>query len=267
MVQHGKFNNRIYLMKYHKDDQPYLFDRMNELVNLNGYSKIIAKIPAWAQPIFLIEGYSQEAYIPGFYKGTESACFMAKYFDPERSVIPNKSLSTLAGLLSDPQENNSLPLPKQLTMEITEPRHVREMAEVYQQVFKTYPFPITDADYLEKTMKDGSVIYFGIRDQGKLIGLSSAEMDIPNKNAEMTDFAILPKYRGQKLALFLLGKMEEEMRKKQFQTLYTIARLDSPGMNKTFINHNYHFSGVLKNNTNISGQIESMNVYYKTIKK
>lgn len=81
----------------------------------------------------------------------------------------------------------------------------------------------------------------------------------------MTDFAVLPDYRGHKLAYFLLEMMEEKLKEQQYKTLYTIARLNSPGMNKTFINHGYRFSGLLKNNTNISGQIESMNVYYKTI--
>jgi lysine 2,3-aminomutase len=136
---------------------------------------------------------------------------------------------------------------------------------VYQQVFKTYPFPILDALYLEKTMNEGSVIYFGIWDKGKLVALSSAEMDVPNRNAEMTDFAVLPQYRGHKLASFLLSKMEDEMKARHFNTLYTISRLNSPGITRTFINGGYHFSGILKNNTNISGQIESMNIFYKSL--
>ena len=81
----------------------------------------------------------------------------------------------------------------------------------------------------------------------------------------MTDFAVPPTHRGKKLAYFLLGEMEKAMRDRGFKTLYTIARLQSPGMNKTFLNHGYHFSGLLVNNTNISGNIESMNVYYKNL--
>ncbi len=83
----------------------------------------------------------------------------------------------------------------------------------------------------------------------------------------MTDFAVLPEYRGHRLAYFLLQKMEQHLTEQKYQTVYTIARLNSPGMNKTFINHGYRFSGVLTNNTNISGQIESMNVYYKKLMK
>lgn len=267
IIQHGPFNNRIYLMKFDLQEYSGLLDKLNDLAFRNQYSKIIAKVPASAQPLFLRDGYMPEAYIPEYFKGLEGVFFMAKYFDSQRSIIPHDSLSLLTKLLTAPHTENGQTLSKEFSMAITQPQHAREMALVYQQVFKTYPFPILDASYLEKTMKEGSVIYFGIWDKGKLVGLSSAEMDIPNRNAEMTDFAVLPQYRGHKLASFLLHKMEDEMRARHFNTLYTISRLDSPGITRTFINGGYHFSGILKNNTNISGQIESMNIFYKSLSK
>ena len=79
----------------------------------------------------------------------------------------------------------------------------------------------------------------------------------------MTDFAVLPEYRGQNLAFRLLVKMEQEMKYANIKTVYTIARLKVPGMNKTFLKSGYKFTGTLLNNTNIGGSIESMNIYYK----
>lgn len=265
VIQHGKFNNRIYLLKYNEDGNSDLLVRMDELACKNEYGKIIAKVPASAQTFFLMNGYSQEAYIPSFFEGQEDVSFMVKYFDDARLIIDNQSLSVFAKLLSMPVNSKEEMPPARFDFSIADRKHIDEMAELYRQVFKTYPFPITDAAYLKETMDDGKVIYFGVWDRGKLVGLSSAEMDIKNRNAEMTDFAVLPEYQGHKLAFFLLKKMEHEMKLKHFKTLYTIARLESPGMNRTFINCGYKFSGLLKNNTNISGQIESMNVYYKNI--
>ena len=265
LIHHGKFNNRIYLMKLHKADHPGLLKQLNKLASENGYSKIIAKIPASAQPAFLMDGFAQEAFIPAFYNGNEDAFFMAKYLDFKRSVTDDTPLVKFVSLMDEALNINEKTFPKQFKLAITQPEHAQEMSKLYQRVFKTYPFPITDPAYLEKTMRNGSVIYFGIWENGELAGLSSAEVDHTNKNAEMTDFAVLPEYRGHKLAYFLLKKMEDELKEMQYKTLYTMARLNSPGMNKTFINHGYSFSGLLKNNTNISGQIESLNVYYKTI--
>jgi len=265
LIQHGNFNNRIYLMKFDERDYANLLPQLDDLAIKNGYSKIFAKIPATAQPISLQNGYVQEAYIPEFYIGNEGVFFMSKFLDPERLKIAPEALTTLTGLLSGPRNNEADNLPANFEIKETELIDAPLMAKLYQQVFKTYPFPITEISYLQKTMEEGSIIYFGIWDHGKLVGLSSAEIDTSNLNAEMTDFAVLPEYRGQKLASFLLRKMEDEMRIRNFKTLYTIARLNSPGMTKTFINQEYEYSGLLKNNTNISGQIESMNVFYKRI--
>ncbi|MDD2310679.1 MAG: hypothetical protein PHH91_13970, partial [Desulfuromonadaceae bacterium] len=39
------------------------------------------------------------------------------------------------------------------------------------------------------------------------------------------------------------------------------------GMNITFARDGYSFGGTLTNNTNISGSLESMNVWYKTLSR
>ncbi|HYQ58419.1 MAG TPA: GNAT family N-acetyltransferase, partial [Draconibacterium sp.] len=95
--------------------------------------------------------------------------------------------------------------------------------------------------------------------------LASAEVDEKGKNAEMTDFATLPQYRGKNFSVLLLAEIEKAMKKQDFSTLYTIARLNSIGMNKTFLKMNYCYSGTLIKNTHIAGKLESMNVLYKHI--
>ncbi len=138
-----------------------------------------------------------------------------------------------------------------------------KMAEIYRRVFATYPFPIHDPEYLQSTMH-GATVYFGVWKDGKIAALSSAEMDPRSGSVEMTDFATLPEYRGNGLALFLLQKMEEEMKSRGIRSLYTIARAYSFGMNITFARNGYRFGGTLTNNTNICGNLESMNVWYKS---
>jgi len=139
------------------------------------------------------------------------------------------------------------------------------MASLYKKIFISYPFPIYQPQYLEQTMKT-HVDYFGAELEGKLVALSSAEKDKENKNVEMTDFATLPEWRGYGLAQNLLLKMEKYIRQEKFLTAYTIARAYSLGMNLVFANNDYIYRGCLINNTNISGQIESMNVWSKNLK-
>lgn len=141
---------------------------------------------------------------------------------------------------------------------------IQEMAAIYHQTFASYPFPIHEAGYLLETMQS-HVAYFGVENEGKLAALASAEMDREAANVEMTDFATLPEQAGHNLSFHLLQQMERAMEKEQIHTAYTIARAASPAMNITFARTGYRFAGRLKNNTNISGRIESMNVWYKTL--
>jgi putative beta-lysine N-acetyltransferase len=141
---------------------------------------------------------------------------------------------------------------------------VEQMALLYQKVFQSYPFPIHRPEYLRQTMGQ-NVSYFGIWEQDKLIALASSEMDPESLNAEMTDFAVLPEYRGNQFALFLLMEMELEMKLRGIKTAYTIARLKSMGMNRTFYKAGYQYRGTLINNCHISGSLESMNVWSKKL--
>ena len=153
-------------------------------------------------------------------------------------------------------------LPHGFEYTICEKSDACEIANVYKKVFETYPFPIHDPRYIEKTM-DENLIYFCIWNGTNIVALASSEMDIESQNVEMTDFATLPEYQGNSFSLYLLQKMEHEMQKKNMKTAYTIARAASYGMNIAFTKSGYEYGGTLINNTNISGNFESMNVWYK----
>jgi putative beta-lysine N-acetyltransferase len=142
------------------------------------------------------------------------------------------------------------------------PQDIHAMADLYKTVFPSYPFPIDDPNYLYKTMRD-NIDYYCVRKHNEMVALASAEMSFRYKNVEMTDFATLPAECGQGYAGEILHQMEQDMQEKEIYTFYTIARAISIGMNATFTKQNYLFGGRLPNNTDISGHIESMNVWYK----
>ncbi len=274
LIQHGKLNDRIYLLKLAHEDCPGIIVQLNDLAQKNGYSKLIAKVPSKFRQCFENDGYFEEAYIPGFFNGKSNekenpgadVLLMSKYRDTQRNNNLEKdpidavlTLSRKKGQLQKiPQLNSAY------TFRIAEKKDVYHMADLYKKVFPTYPFPVDDPDYLAQTMEENS-LYFSIWKEDRLISLSSAEMDKKEKNAEMTDFGTLSGHRGRGFALFLLEKMEKEIQKRGIKTAYTIARALSFGMNITFAQAGYTYSGTLINNTNISGQIESMNIWYNTL--
>lgn len=265
LIHHGPDNDRIYLLKLHPDDRKTIAGWLNELASVRGYSKVVAKVPVNEISNFEIDGYRKEALIPGFFKGGDDVAFMSKYFDDQRCMANQEELEALQDWLETGANEVTSTLDSRFRIDRMGIEACGAMADLYRKVFESYPFPIFDPAYLEGTIREEQVIYFGVWDGDDLVGMSSAELDAKNRNAEMTDFAVLPSYRGNKLALFLLQKMEQEMVTEGYKTLYTICRLKSPGMNKTFINCAYHYGGTLINNTQIAGQIESMNVFFKNI--
>ncbi len=264
LIQHGPYNDRIYLMKA-SDDSTRLPGRLKEKAENTGYSKIFAKIPADMVTTFIAEGFVIEASVPRFFNGATAGLFLACYMTESRQM--ETDAAKYDANLDVALKREKCPvakLDKKFRLRQCGPDDVVEMTKIYKEVFPTYPFPIHEEDYLAETMQS-HVDYYGIEHKGKLVALSSAEMDISASNAEMTDFATLPDWRGNGFGVHLLDRMEKEIKRKGIKIPYTIARAASPGMNITFAKLGYKYGGRLKNNTNISGRIESMNVWYKTV--
>lgn len=265
-IQHGKNNNRIYLMKLDPRDSVELVGKLDALAQKESYTKIFAKVPEEACPVFTEAGYQLEARIPKFFNGSKDAAFLGKYFCDCRKK--EKKPEMVREIIEAAQAKAGQPVCPELKSGFTLRRlghdDAEAMAEVYREVFASYPFPIHDPGYLRQTMDD-NILYWGTWEGNRLAAISSAETYPDDRNAEMTDFATLPDYRGAGLAQVLLSEMEEELRRHNYVTAYTIARAYSFGMNITFAKHGYAFSGTLTHNTDISGELESMNIWHKAL--
>jgi putative beta-lysine N-acetyltransferase len=266
IIQHGRANDRVYLMKLHPDDSPHIVGHLDELACSRGYSKIFAKVPRWNIDRFIAAGYEPEAAIPAFFPDGDAACFMGKYFTADRRMEPQPQLvkDILATAKSQEPVSLLIPLHDDFTLRVAREEDTDKMAAVYREVFATYPFPIQDPEFLRGAMS-GSTVFFGVWKGEKIAALSSAEIDVSTHSAEMTDFATLPEYRSNGLALHLLQQMEGVMKSRGIRSLYTIARSYSFGMNITFARNGYRFGGTLTNNTNIFGSLESMNIWFKAL--
>lgn len=264
VVQHGPSNNRVYLLKLDINDLPEIIDKIFDLGHFNGYSKLFAKIPATVYRHFLTRGFIEEALVPAMYNGKCSGLFMSKYLDQSRAVPQNSKLLTN---ILDVARRTSQETAKDYDTENVEqlgPDSAAELADIYRNVFESYPFPIHDPDYIRQSMRN-SVIFFGIRKNAKLVAAASAEMDKSWGCVEMTDFATLPEHQGIGAASSLLARMEKSMQARGIHTAYTIARAESLGMNIVFAKQKYIYGGTLYNNTQICGRLECMNVWHKKI--
>jgi putative beta-lysine N-acetyltransferase len=267
-IQHGKFNNRIYLMSLDKKDLPQIITEMDKLAINNNYSKIFAKIPVSAEDLFLNNGYTKEAVIPGFYNNTEDGLFLSKYFNAARSKLSKEEKEEVESIIriSLDKKNKKTILTTENGYQLMPlaKNRVDQAAKIYKSVFNNYPFPIDDPQYIKKTMRE-NIKYFACLYKNQIIGLSSAEIYKEHGNAEMTDFATINEFRGKGIAGALLELMETEIKNMGIYTVYTIARSIIPGINIMFAKADYNFSGSLIKNTRMDKGFETMNIWYKSL--
>ncbi len=266
LIQHGPCNDRVYLMRLNPGAPAAdVAALLLALAGRHGCGKIFAKVPEEAAACFLQAGFEEEARVPGFFAGRTAALFLCRYLREERRREADAAAMEDILRLAEAKRGGAMPaLAPRFTLRRCEEADAAAMAAIYRQVFPTYPFPIHEADYLIETMRS-HVAYFGVEAEGRLAALGSAEIDQEAASTEITDFATLPEWTGSSLALHLLRRMEAHLRQEGIMTACTIARAMSPGMNITFAKAGYQFAGRLKNNTNISGSIESMNVWHKPL--
>ncbi|HBC92099.1 MAG TPA: putative beta-lysine N-acetyltransferase [Pelotomaculum sp.] len=279
IIEGNAFDCRILVSPYNRRITVYEFNLtrdnaakemlkvLAEKASENSLDKIWLKSKTGYRNAFTGAGMKLEAAIPGYYKGEETALVFALYLSKQRQIPSNDRGKELVDKVISKSKGVTVKriLPEGITMQWGEKEHCPALARLYRKVFTTYPFPVFDPDYLKSTIEQDSTYYITAWHNRELIAASSAEINRPQQNAEMTDFATLPQWRGHGLAGFLLEQMETRLKEERFRCLYTIARSSSIGMNSVFGNAGYGYYGVLIKNCNIGVGFEDMNVWAKLL--
>ncbi|MDP4163764.1 MAG: putative beta-lysine N-acetyltransferase [Bacillota bacterium] len=258
------FNKRIRIDDY-RGKFASIITKSEELAHNNKSEKLIFKGHAKDLQKFLESGFQLEATIDNYFRGSD-AYFFTKYFDANRKK--NDHWITEDGMIHsifhlEPSIEQMHP-PVKYQLLRGEEKHAGKLSEMYRQVFKVYPTPLHNADYIKKTMKEGTVYYLFL-DEENVISAASAESNHFYKNAELTDCATLTEYRQHGLMKFLLQKLEEELIGQGIYCAYSIARALSFGMNAVFFQLGYSYRGRLMNNVFIYDKLENMNVWVKNL--
>ncbi len=256
-VHHGPLNDRVYLMKLDDHDMPGLPRMLLLLARREGRGKVVAKVPEDHLQDFVDQGYEVEATVEGMMNGVDGH-FVSYFFDQgRRGGLTSKEEQ----LLLKAQSSKKKPKASHDVVELCA-KDAREMARLMEEVFPSYPFPMSNPDYILHCMSN-DVCYYGIKKKGKLVAMGAAEMDKANGCVEMTDLATKQSHRGMGMSSSLLIHMEQEMIARGYKVGFTIARSASLGINMVFSRDGYRFCGTLSRNTNISGDMENMNVWAK----
>jgi len=262
-IQHGHHNDRIYLMHLEPEYTDALIAELEKLALSRKYGKIFAKIPMDQWKAFEKAGYIKEAEIPCFYAGEKTCCFGAMFFgDRQKTEEDFSELNQLLQKKKGAEQNVPIRSGKRPSVKKCTFSEADELATFYRDIFVSYPFPLTSTPFIRLSMREKCNYYY-IREEGKIVAAAAADIDKEHQYAEMTDFATTPSFGGKGLATLLLHQLERDLDPAEVKTVFTIARSRSLSMNRVFQKRGYTYSGLLINNTQIAGRIESMTVWYK----
>lgn len=256
-------NRRLIIHRYWwKDAAPFVAE-LFDLCRNHEFGKLIVQAREQDWQSFLKLGFVMEGTIPSFFQG-EPVYYMSKFFDAKRQLSRHwqEAEEILEKVILHKQSTKRRELPPDLTLEVGTEKHVPELVRLFTRVFDTYPSPLTDPEYLAKSMQND--IFVLIRDGKKrIVSAAGAEIDRMAGNAEMTNCATLPEYRGYGLMSHLFVKLEQELAEQGIKSLFSIARAKSFGMNRVLHEMGYTYRGRLINNCDICGGLEDMNLWSK----
>ncbi len=227
--------------------------------------KIIYNCPEQFLIPFQDCGFVIEGIIDGYFQGEDAAC-ISFFLDRERekSIHENEENKIIDFCKQDAKRFNSA---KEATYKVrlAAAKDIPQMIQLFSAVFETYPSPVFSEDYLQKVMRE-QVLFIVAEEEGKIISIASADMDKVYLNAEITDCATYPEYRGRNILSELICRLEEELKHAGFTTAYSLSRAKNIGINKSLSKLGYLYSGRLINNCHICGGYEDMNIWVKILR-
>lgn len=258
-------NKRIKLVRYEGDLKNVV---MNSIQTCEKYNmgKIIAVVNEKDFTAFRENGFVLEGVIEGYLRGETGLC--ASFFsDPERAV--SKSPDEEDAIIDKVKEYKSqfeYSPNSDFKVRTAGLEDVNDLAYLFDTVFKSYPTPMDNPEYIKNVIRSGKVI-FKIAEWGnKVVSAASADLQPQLLNAEITDCATLEEFRGKGLLSELIYHLEILLQEKKYITLFSLSRSLSTGINIVLGKHGYLYSGRLINNCDIMGKFEDMNIWVKKLR-
>ncbi len=259
-------NKRIIFYQY---DEEVLCDKLKKIVKTEKEHEF-EKISIYTEEsnIELVDSLDliYEGKIDGFYNG-EDAYIYSQFINPERYYSKYKQeqeklIETVINKYDGTIEE--LILLDQFEIRKADITDSIEMASVFSKVFETYPTPMDEPKYIKKIMQE-ETLFSVITHKDQIVSIASADINPKYNNAEITDCATLPSFRGNGLLSHIIYHLEQRLQANNVPNLFSLTRAISTGMNHVIAKHGYEYRGTLIQNCDISGSFEDMNIWVKQV--
>ncbi|WP_163539465.1 putative beta-lysine N-acetyltransferase [Gracilibacillus sp. YIM 98692] len=210
-------------------------------------------------------GACYEGKIKGFFNGA-TAYIYALFLDPARHKTDRlASEKKVFDVIQKRQQiSTNFELPTGYQMRWADLKDAKQMANLYQTVFQSYPTPMNDPVFIEEMMQS-DVYFLVVQHNGMIVSACSADILPHFRSAELSDCATYPEHRAKQLLSYQVAHLIPKVKKMGIRTLFSYSRANSVGMNLVNVKHGFTFGGRMVQNSNIAGSMENMNIWYKVL--
>ncbi|MDM5360364.1 putative beta-lysine N-acetyltransferase [Peribacillus sp. ACCC06369] len=263
-LYHDHANQRLRMDDYRGNIQKAMA-RALVIAKEQGFTKVILKARNEDLSAALGQGYMLEGILSRYFNGNDAYC-MAFYLTDERrtSDFWVKEDKVIQDVSEIPRLMDMQKIPENYILRFATDEDAQELANLYGEIFETYPTPMNDERYIKKVMEEGT-IFSVIEYEGSIVSAASAEVNEMYHNAELTDCATIPHHRKHGFMKVLISALEQELIRKNIYCSYSLARSLSMGMNAVFHQLGYEYGGRLTKNCNIWDKYEDMNIWGKDL--
>lgn len=216
----------------------------------------------------IFKGYKcrKEGMIKGFFNGKKDAYIYSFFLKPpgnlKSSLLKQRKVMDI---VKNSKKENITKLSKGYVIRRAQEKDAPAMAELYKKIFASYPTPMDDYQYIAYMMNNAEIYYIVAEYKNEIVSASSADVLKRFECAEMTDCATLPEHRGKGLMLNQFDLLLKLMKDKNIKTVFSYSRALSVGMNIVNARYNFEYGGCLLRQSNIAGNMENMNIWYKVL--
>ncbi|WP_338469549.1 putative beta-lysine N-acetyltransferase [Niallia sp. XMNu-256] len=257
-------NKRIRIDDY-RGNVKAVVSKAEEIISFLKKEKLIFIARKEHFPILLQHGFQCEALVEGYFRGSD-AYYFSKYYHDDRRQSKNWLMEDKILHAVKNTSESEIKIPSHYQLLGMEKNDAKHLSQLYQKVFKIYPTPLHDPEYIKKTMDEGTR-YYGFLCDGELVSCASTEKNLLYHHAELTDCATLPQHRKYGLMKRIIQKLETDLRQQGIYCAFSIARAQSFGMNAVLHRLGYQYRGRLMNNCYIFDKLENMNMWVKDLSK
>lgn len=260
------YNKRLKIINYTCTNYVEMLRRLAWLAGANDFDKIFVKAHQSDFQKFLSLGYAMEGVLKYYFDGKD-AYVLSRFSSLERAQSNDllEECTIIEDIMYNSGPNKQRQIPENIKIVYATKEHIPQLVYIYRQLFETYPSPLTNPDYVDSAMTHN--VHFMIAFDGlEPVAAASAEINKKHSNAEITDCASIPEMQSKGVMQNIINKLEELMLQEGVTSLYSLARAQSIGMNKSFFRLDYEYSGRLIKNCDIFGKFEDLNIWVKRLK-